>query len=136
MEIGPSVIPPAMIQADNFPFLGRNYTCGPDLSELNRVLRAGSMGVNPQMQAQLNPGCFTISGLNLNLDGGPATQPVLRPMQSPALNPQEVASSMMTAGSLAPETSYGGEISNAGVPGNRFMGMENCMELDGYWPSY
>ncbi|OWM73000.1 NAC domain-containing protein 92-like [Punica granatum] len=144
LEIGPSIVPPTMMPAnENFQFLGRNYPCGPDLSELNRVLRSGSIGMNPQMQAPFNPaagaaGCFTISGLNLNLGGATSGQPVLRPMQPPpGLNPQEVAnSSMMATTNLGPETSYGGDINNASVPSNRFMGMDHCMDLDGYWPSY
>lgn len=148
LEIGPSIMPSAMMQSENFHLLGRNYLCGPDLSDLNdMVLRSGSLGENyPQVQQHqlINPGSvgsFTISGLNLNIRGSIAAQPVHRSVEViPALNPQEVASSMVAANNqLGPETSYGGEDinSSASVPSNRYMGtMENCMELDGYWPPY
>ncbi|KAK4769981.1 hypothetical protein SAY87_030513 [Trapa incisa] len=147
LEIGPSVMPPgqAMIHTDNFQFLGRNYSPAPDLSGLSRMLRDGSMGMNPHMQLAhpLNPapnaGCFTISGLNLNLTNSSTAQPVLRPMQQPlqaALNPKEVASIVMTTSNLPPEAGYGGETNNEGIPNSRYMGMEHCMELEGYWPSY
>ncbi|KAJ6349535.1 hypothetical protein OIU77_007005 [Salix suchowensis] len=114
LEIGPSVIPSQMMQAaENFQLpIGRNYMMSnAELqAELARVFRAGgSAGINLPMQSPLNNtysvggggpgggGCFTISGLNLNL-GGAASQPMLRPNIPPAvMNQQDViTSSMMT----------------------------------------
>ncbi|KAI4316171.1 hypothetical protein L6164_024177 [Bauhinia variegata] len=161
LEIGPSMVPPPMMQlgdpvGGHFLY-GRNYmSSAAELAEVARVLRAGgSTSVNLPMQSQLNypvtGGCFTISGLNLNLGGGgAAAQPVLRPMPTPAppqAAPQahamsqlhDVSSNMMTASTLASAENlgYGTEMSNANnPPGNRYMGMDNCMDLDNYWPSY
>ncbi|KAK4795791.1 hypothetical protein SAY86_028117 [Trapa natans] len=147
LEIGPSVVPPGlpMIRAENFQFPGRNYTPGPDPIELSRMLIDGSMGMNPQIQlphqfnSASNGGCFTISGLNLNLTGGSTSQPVLGPMQVPhaVLMPEEVVSTMTTR-NLHHEAGYDGEANNAGVPSpsSRYMGMEHCVDLEGYWASY
>lgn len=150
LEIGPSVVPPPMMQlGDPVQFhSGRNFMNNAELAELTRVFRGGgSSSVNLQpMQPQLNyplgGGCFTISGLNLNL-GGAGTQQVLRPMpQAPpplAMNHQDhVTSSMMTSSSLAAETpGYGShEMNHANPPTNRYMGMDHCVDLDNYWPPY
>ncbi|KAL3587252.1 hypothetical protein D5086_014119 [Populus alba] len=158
LEIGPSVIPSQMMQAaENFqlPF-GRNYMMSnAELqAELSRVFRAGgSTGINLPMQAPpLNNtnysvggggpgggGCFTISGLNLNL-GGAASQPMLRPMPPPVMNQQDViTSSMMTSSNsfaLDQAADYGAEMNTANGHANRFMGMEQCMDLENYWPPY
>ena len=154
LEIGPSVIPSQMMQtAENFQLpIGRNYMMSnAELqAELARVLRAGgSTGINLPMQSPLNNtysvgggvpggvGCFTISGLNLNL-GGAASQPMLRPNTPPAvMNQQDVmTSSMMTGNSfvLDQAAAYGAE--NPNGHSNRFMGMEQCMDLESYWPPY
>ncbi|KAK4558843.1 hypothetical protein RGQ29_008201 [Quercus rubra] len=154
LEIGPSVVPQPMMQLGDpgqFPY-GKSYMSNAELAELTRVFRgssAGSPSVNlQQMQPQMNyplplgGGCFTISGLNLNLGGG-ATQQVLRPM-APAqptlgMHQQDVAnSSMMTSSSLAAETTvYGGDqMTHSNAPGNRYIGMDHCMDLDNYWPPY
>ncbi|KAI6681069.1 hypothetical protein NL676_034950 [Syzygium grande] len=147
LEIGSSVVPPAMMPPENFQFLGRNYMNGADLAEINRVLRSGAMGVNQPMPPQLNPagaagGCFTISGLNLNL-GGATSQPVLRPVMQPppgpAMSHQDmvVGSTMMSSNTALvgdQAGGYGGEMAHANMGGNRYMGMENCMEMENYWP--
>ncbi|XP_072060132.1 uncharacterized protein [Arachis hypogaea] len=144
---------------------GRNYMNTAELAEVARVLRVGTGSTStnlPGMQPQINypvaasPGIgFTISGLNLNLGGGggetvvATTQPVLRPMQptppSQTLGMvphhqvhHDVSSNMISTNSLGAENvGYVNEISNTnGGHGNRFMGMDHCMDLDNYWPSY
>lgn len=143
-----------MQAAENFQLpIGRNYMMSnAELqAELARVFRAGgSTGINLPMQSPLNNtyssvggggpggvGCFTISGLNLNL-GGAASQPMFRPNIPPAvMNQQDViTSSMMTGNSfvLDQAAAYGAE--NANGHANRFMGMEQCMDLENYWPPY
>ncbi|KAK7283018.1 hypothetical protein RIF29_12213 [Crotalaria pallida] len=116
------------------------------------------------MQSHLNypvtaagGGGFTISGLNLNLGGAAAaamTQPMFRPMQPPPISAQtmaqmhDVSSNMMmhaSATSLGAENvvvgGYGAaEMSNTTnnnphAAGNRFVGMDHCMDLDNYWPA-
>ncbi|KAK9279749.1 hypothetical protein L1049_013431 [Liquidambar formosana] len=139
-DIGPNVVPSPLMQVDTSQFpIGRNYMSNAELAELTRVLRGGSTSMNLPLQSQLNypvgGGCFTISGLNLNL-GGAATQSVLRPMPPPqAMNQQDMTSSMLTS-ALATETSYGADMNNANGTGNRFMNMEHCVDLDNYWPPY
>ncbi|KAF5456546.1 hypothetical protein F2P56_026016 [Juglans regia] len=164
LEIGhPSALPvPQMMQlgdpAGQFHY-GRNYVSSAELAELTRVFRGGgsTSHVNGQlqMQPQLNypplgaGGCFTISGLNLNLGGGAGTsQPVFRSMPpAPAPAPpslamnhhhqHDVSSSMMTGNPLAAETSgYGTEMNHGNPPSNRYMGMDHCLDLDNYWPPY
>lgn len=143
--MGASVIPPQMIQAENFQFpIGRGNA--DQLAELTRMFRGGassSVNNNFPIQSEMNyplAGGFTISGLNLNL-GGATTQPVLRPMPPPphpqAMNQQEVTCSMMTSTSYSADqslTSYAAEINQAG--GSRYMSLEHCMDLDSYWPPY
>ena len=156
MEINPNIMPsPMMHMGDPSHFLyGRNYMSNAELAEASRVFRGGgSTSVNLPMQphSQLNypvtaggggGGCFTISGLNLNLGGGAAaaTQPVLRPMPPPpaqTMTQQNVSSYMMTASSLVAENvGYGTDMGNANPSNNRYMGMDHCMDLDNYWPSY
>ncbi|CAK9312927.1 unnamed protein product [Citrullus colocynthis] len=154
LEIPPSLLPPPIMQlgdpAAQYSY-GRNYITSTELAELNRVLRASggsggsggsTHGINLSMQPQFNypttGGCFTISGLNLNL-GGAVSQPVLRPMAPPVATTtigQDIASSMM-ASSIAPETAYGAEINNnANGPSNRFMNMDHCMDLENYWHTW
>ncbi|XP_021670159.2 NAC domain-containing protein 92-like isoform X4 [Hevea brasiliensis] len=149
LEMGPSVIPSQMMQAaENYQFsVGRNYMNQAELAELTRAFRAGgSNSVNLPVQSQMNyplgvgGGCFTISGLNINLGGAP-TQPVYRPMQPPppppsVMNQQDITSSMMNSTPFAAEGGYGAETNNASGPSSRFMGVEHCMDLDNYWPSY
>lgn len=156
LEIPPSLLPPPIMQlgdpAAQYSY-GRNYITSTELAELNRVLRASggsggsggsTHGINLSMQPQFNypttGGCFTISGLNLNLGGAVSvSQPVLRPMPPPVATTtigQDIASSVM-ASSIAPETAYGAEINNnANVPSNRFMNMDHCMDLENYWHTW
>lgn len=160
LEIGPSVIASPMMQLGDptqFPY-GRNFMSNPaELAELSRVFRGGSSstsGANLSIPSHLNypvgGGYFTMSGLNLNLGGTP-TQPVFRPMPPPpgpsAMNQHDIITSsisMMTStggGSLGAETSYGTDLNNNvapnGPPSNRsYMNMEQCMDLDHYWPTY
>ncbi|KHN18216.1 Protein CUP-SHAPED COTYLEDON 2 [Glycine soja] len=158
LEIEPNILPPLMMQLGDpgAHFLyGRNYMNSAELAELARVLRGGgsTSSVNLPIQSHLSyptssstGGGFTISGLNLNLGGGGATattQPILRPMQpSPApvhtmAQVLDANSSMMTTSSLGAENvGYGAEMSNLNLHGNRYMGVDHCMDLDNYWPSY
>lgn len=153
LEIAPPFLPPPIMQlgdpAAQYGY-GRNYITGTELAELNRIYRAGggggggtTQGINLSMQPQFNyppaGGCFTISGLNLNLSGAPS-QPVLQSMPPPVatamtIGQQDIASSMM-ASTVAPETAYRAEINNnANGAGNRFMNMDHCMDLENYWPN-
>ncbi|XP_061339364.1 protein CUP-SHAPED COTYLEDON 1-like [Gastrolobium bilobum] len=157
LEIGPNIVPPPMMQlgdhAAHFLY-GRNYMSNAEVAEVARVLRGGgsTSNVNLPMLSHLNypasaaGGGFTISGLNLNLGGGgggATSQPILRPMQPLSHHAQtmahvhDVSSNMMTASSLGAENvGYVTEMSNANPHGNRYMGMDHCMDLDNYWPSY
>ncbi|KAK7377332.1 hypothetical protein VNO80_02755 [Phaseolus coccineus] len=108
---------------------------------------------NPPPPPPAEAGGFTISGLNLNLGGGTVsttattqTQPFLRPMMPPPqpLSAHTVAqlnhdfsSNMVTHTALAADNvGYGADIANGNSHGNRYMGMDHCMDLDNYWPSY
>ncbi|GMY17667.1 NAC domain-containing protein 92 isoform X2 [Fagus crenata] len=154
LEIGPSVVPPPMMQLGDpgqYPY-GKNYMSNAELAELTRVFRGGgSSSVNQPMQSQMNypvplgVGGFTISGLNLNLGGG--TQPILQRPVNPAPPPLgmhqqdgiSINSSMMSSSSqLAAENAgYGTEMNHANAHGpNRYMSMDHCMDLDNYWPPY
>ncbi|MED6196071.1 hypothetical protein PIB30_043845 [Stylosanthes scabra] len=145
---------------------GRNYMNTAELAEVARVLRGGTGSTStinpPPMQSQMNypitasGAGFTISGLNLNLGGGGAgtasgtTQPVLRQMQPTPPSQtmgmvshhhqvhHDVSSNMISTNSLGAENvGYVTEISNTnGGHGNRYLGMDHCMDLDNYWPSY
>ncbi|KAK7410344.1 hypothetical protein VNO78_01057 [Psophocarpus tetragonolobus] len=152
LEIGPNIMPPPTMQLGDptAHFLyGRNYMNSSELAELARVLRGGGSSSNvnlPTIQSQLSypttagGGGFTISGINLNLGGGGATattQPILRPMQPPMPQLLDVNSSVITTSSLGAENvDYGSEMSNMNSHGNRYMGVDHCMDLDNYWPSY
>ncbi|KAK1550387.1 hypothetical protein Q3G72_018275 [Acer saccharum] len=166
LEIGPSMVPSQMLQAapeayhqhhhhhHQFPINGRNYmpTAADhhQLAELTRMFRGGgggagasSTGVNlpiqPQMNYQLGGGGFTISGLNLNLGGGSAAAPpVMRPIPPPTqpMNQVQGVNNVTSNCFAGSETGYGAEVSNPNGGGNRYMSMENCMDLDNYWPSY
>ncbi|XP_020211566.2 NAC domain-containing protein 45 isoform X2 [Cajanus cajan] len=164
LEIGPNnFMAPQMMQlgdpAAHFLY-GRNHnhmSTTVELAELARVLRGGgaTSSVNVPMQPHLSyptlsaaaasaaGGGFTISGLNLNLGGAIATTQPILPLSPPPVHtmaqPLDVNSSMITSTSLGAENvaaGYGSEMSNINSHGNRFMGMEHCMDLDNYWPSY
>ncbi|CAJ1972301.1 unnamed protein product [Sphenostylis stenocarpa] len=98
-------------------------------------------------------GGFTISGLNLNLGGETVstatttpTQPLLRPMMPPPQPPSahtvaqvhhDFSSNMVTPSALAADNvGYGADMSSSNSHGNRYMGMDHCMDLDNYWTSY
>ncbi|CDP19211.1 unnamed protein product [Coffea canephora] len=125
LEIGPGALSSQMMQADAFQIpMGRNYMSHAEVQELSRVFRGGSSSMNLQIPAQMNyaavaggGGCFTISGLNLNLGGAASTQPILRaaPPVPSAMNQQDI---------------------NANAMSNRFVTMEHCPDLDNYWPTY
>ncbi|XP_050216993.1 NAC domain-containing protein 92 isoform X2 [Mercurialis annua] len=149
-----------MQPAENYQFpVGRNlnsYMAQAEVSELSRVFRAGGSSssggaVNLPFQSQMmnyHPlagasNCFTISGLNLNL-GGASPQPIFRPMHTspppppPLINQQDVTSSIMSHAQTFPAeaTVYGAELNQVNGSSSRFMGVEHCMDLDNYWPSY
>ncbi|XP_027121707.1 NAC domain-containing protein 92-like isoform X1 [Coffea arabica] len=146
LEIGPGALSSQMMQADAFQIpMGRNYMSHAEVQELSRVFRGGSSSMNLQIPAQMNyaavaggGGCFTISGLNLNLGGAASTQPILRaaPPVPSAMNQQDVTSSMITNGVMANDSGYGAAEINANAMSNRFVTMEHCPDLDNYWPTY
>ncbi|TKY58263.1 CCR4-NOT transcription complex subunit 7/8 [Spatholobus suberectus] len=165
LEVGPSIVPPPMMHLGDpsAHFLyGRNYMMSSaEVAEVTRVLRGGgstSVMNLPIMQHHLsNPvaggggGGFTISGLNLNLGGGTVAtttqpQPLLRPIMPPPPQPSpahtmaqlhDFCSNMVTPSALAADNvGYGADMSSANSHGNRYMGMDHCMDLDNYWPSY
>ncbi|XP_059275331.1 NAC domain-containing protein 92-like [Lycium ferocissimum] len=155
LEINPS----QMMQAEHNGFqlaMGRSggYMMNhPEIQEFNRVFRAGGsssssnmMNLQPILQSQMNynlagssgggggGNCFTISGLNLNLGGGATgSQPMPVP-QPQVMNQQDMSSSshvLMTND----QAGYGADM-NSGNAMNRFMAMENCADLENYWPTY
>ncbi|GMH10750.1 hypothetical protein Nepgr_012591 [Nepenthes gracilis] len=145
-----SILPSPTMHADPGYFLpmGRNYMSNVELAELSMSLRGGATSTNlpiihqPQMNYPTDGGCFTISGLNLNLGGAApaAPQPVLRPMTPPsqaasAIGQHDHVNSCM----LNMENGYGAGVSvgNGGsINTSRFVNMEHCAEFDSYWPSY
>ncbi|XP_042497723.1 NAC domain-containing protein 92 isoform X1 [Macadamia integrifolia] len=139
LEMGPSVIPQFM-PTDTYHFpIGRNYG-NPELAELARVLRVSNNGGSIPVQSHLNyPGCFTISGLNLNLGAGSTQQPVFRAMPPPPTMNQplatEASSSMLANGMLTThDTGFSQEMP---APGHgRYQNMDQCVDLESYWPSY
>ncbi|XP_065850536.1 NAC domain-containing protein 92 isoform X2 [Euphorbia lathyris] len=145
-----------MMQTDHhnyheFP-VGRNFMTQSEISELTRAFRAaaasasgGSTSPNFPLQSQLNypvqpGGCFTISGLNLNL--GATAQPMYRPIQVPPptqtmMNQQQDVSMSSSSFAAVEAAAYGGaEISNGNGSTTRFVGDEHCVDLDNYWPAY
>ncbi|KAK4490883.1 hypothetical protein RD792_001598 [Penstemon davidsonii] len=138
-----------------YHFPGNNYMTPAEIQDYNKMFRGSSSTNNFPITPQVNygmssgdggGGCFTISGLNLNLGGGAApSQPlIMRPAPPPSLpgmNQQvDVGSSMMNGGiGIVGDQGigYGGEINNGNLMNNRFVGMDqSCAELDHYWPSY
>lgn len=141
---GPPLIPIDPVQ---FPNMGsRNYMMGAmELPDLSRSLRAtSSTGAPIPIGSHLNyaiggsGGCFTMSGLNLNLGGGGVgtslapQQPIFRAPQ------QDMNAEMMAASTLGMENGYGVvDVNVTNAVGNRFAtNLENCMDFDGYWPNY
>ncbi|KAL2236831.1 NAC domain-containing protein 92 [Sesamum indicum] len=157
VEMPQNPMQPQMMQPDNFQFPARNYVTPAEIQEFNKVFRGvGSTSmINFPVPPQVNyspvgaggagGSCFTISGLNLNLGGGaiPA-QPFMRPAPpppAPGMNQQDVTSAMLSAGAAIASdhqaaAGYGGDMNNANTMSNRFIGMEQCADLDNYWPSY
>jgi len=160
------VPPPMMHLGDpsahlNFLYGSRNFMMSP-----SEVLRGGgstSVNVmnlpimhphlnNPAAAAAAEAGGFTISGLNLNLGGGTVstaattqTQPLLRPMMPPPPQPLSAHTvaqvnhdfSSNISALAADNVGYGADMANGNSHGNnRYMGMDHCMDLDNYWPSY
>ncbi|XP_031129867.1 NAC domain-containing protein 92 [Ipomoea triloba] len=164
LEIGPSMMSSQMIPPDHgFHFAmaappGRNpaaaaYITPAEMQEFNRVFRGGagatSAAINfpihqpHQMNYPMGPpgaagagtGCFTISGLNLNLGGSggsASSQAVLRPMPPPPTPP----TAMAQADVLTSCEAAGYVAGDMGNPANRYMGMDQCADLDNYWPTY
>ncbi|XP_057799166.1 NAC domain-containing protein 79-like [Salvia miltiorrhiza] len=130
-----------IMQPDNFHFPGRNYMTPAEIQEYNKVFTgaaaaaASTSMINFPVPPQVNygggagAGCFTISGLNLNLGGG------MRAAQG--MNQQDVtaAAAMLNGGAAAmggeQAAGYGGDMNNRFV-----VGMDQCGDLDNYWPSY
>ncbi|XP_051151396.1 NAC domain-containing protein 20-like isoform X2 [Andrographis paniculata] len=158
----PIPIPPQMqqqLQPDHtFQIPGRPYMTPAEFQEFNKVFRAAGTAAmlnlpipqqanyGPAMAAGLGPGagCFTISGLNLNLGGSAAhSQQVMRPVvpPGPGMSQQDMAAAatMVNDGAAMvgehhQSGSYGGEMSNGSSMNNRFMGIDQCGDLDNYWP--
>lgn len=142
------------IQPDNFQFpAGRGYMTPAEIQEFNKVFSGGAAStsmINLPIPPQINyvgggggGGCFTISGLNLNLGGGAApAQPLMRaapPPPPPGMNQQDVTSAMLNGGvaiGADHAAGYGGDMNSANTMNNRFMGIDQCADLDHYWPSY
>ncbi|KAK7293716.1 hypothetical protein RJT34_16589 [Clitoria ternatea] len=146
--------------ASHFLYGARNYMMSSaELAEVTtRVLRGGggsSSSTNLPMLSHFNNNTpllasagFTISGLNLNLGGGgtvvpnSTTQPILRPVMPP-LHPSNSANTMAQVHDFSSNmvinaaennnAGYSADMSNAN---NRYMGMDHCVDLDNYWPSY
>lgn len=139
--------------------MGRTYMSNEELTEFSRVYRSASTSMNNMpLQTQLNyppgvvvgsggsvAGCFTISGLNLNLGGSTNSTQGMRAAQPPpqVMNQQDMTSSMLiTSGATGNEVAYGGDHMNHNSNGmnnnnNRFMPMEQqCHDLGSYWPPY
>ncbi|KAL9265131.1 CUP-SHAPED COTYLEDON 2-like protein [Drosera capensis] len=147
LDASSSTIPsPSMMQIDQiqFPF-GRSsmMTTAHQLATLglSRTLRGNSSLLVTQSH-QLNcptlgttsAGCFTFSGLNLNLGGTITTgvQQGLSPPLQNAIGAQDVRPSSMLS---AMESGYGSaDLNNVNGGNNRFM--EQCAEFESYWPSY
>lgn len=147
LEIGPSALSSQMMQADAFQIpMGRSYMSHAEMQELSRAFRGGSSSMNLPIPSQMNyaavgggGGCFTISGLNLNLGGAASTQPILRPATPvpPALNQQDVTSSILANNVIQNDSGYGAaEINNANAMSSRFVAMDHCADLENYWPTY
>ncbi|KAG6389616.1 hypothetical protein SASPL_151088 [Salvia splendens] len=118
------------IQPDNFHFPARNYADIHD--QFNRAIAAGAASasmINFPIPSQVNygpaAGAFTISGLNLNLGAG---MRAAAPPPQLGMTQQDVSAAIMSGEQAAV---YGGDMNN-----NRFEGMEQCGDLDNYWPSY
>ncbi|BAT82214.1 hypothetical protein VIGAN_03219000 [Vigna angularis var. angularis] len=123
VEVSPSVVPPPMMHLGdpsahfNFLYGSRNY--------------------------MMNPSEFRAT---VSMAATAHTQPLLRPMMAPpqplsahtvAQMNHDFSSNMVTPAALAAHSvDYGADMTNANSHGNRFMGMDHCMDLDSYWPSY
>ncbi|KAH6760798.1 NAC domain containing protein 38 [Perilla frutescens var. hirtella] len=121
---------------NNFHFPGRNYMTPAEIQEFNKVFTASTSMINFPIPPQVNygaaaaaagGGCFTISGLNLNLGGS------MRAAPPPGMSQQDV---MLNGGGVAingadQTAGYGGDMNS-----NRFLPMDQCADLDTYWPSY
>lgn len=143
-ETGHSSLLPPMMHMDHFS--GRNYINNADLAEISRVLR-GPQNMNIPMQTQPSyPGCFTISGLNLNL-GAPTTQQGFRPvppqnhqmMNAHSMSTTDGSSSVLTnSGHVVGGNSAGFSMDMNTTMGNnhRFQNMDPyAVDLENYWPS-
>lgn len=162
LEVGPSIMPQPTMQLGDptTHFLyGRNYMSNAELAEVTRVLRGNiPTNINLPMHSHLNfpvsspiggvgGGGFTISGLNLNL-GGSTTQPYFRPLQPTQPSSTHTMAQMHDFNSnmihgangttLAAENNVGygaDQVNNANPHGNRYMGIDHCVDLDNYWPN-
>lgn len=158
-EIGPNNInlismpPPPMMQYlhEDFPSAPRNFLYGRNQHNNNYI---NCSTTAPMMQySQLNyPASsatvgegFRISGLNLNLGSGggggatTTTQTTLRPMQhSPHFAHATMNSYVDADQNIINNIGVLETMSNSNNDsnGNRYMGMENCINgLDTYWPN-
>ncbi|KAG8375301.1 hypothetical protein BUALT_Bualt10G0086100 [Buddleja alternifolia] len=142
---------------NNFQFPGRNYMTPAEFQEFNKVFRVGASSTSnminmPIPQHQVNygggapggggsSGCFTISGLNLNIGAGASAAPghqLMRPPpqpQPPGMNEQDVMNGGVAIVGDHQGGGYGGDMNNANTM-NRFMAMDQCGDLDNYWPTY
>lgn len=143
---------------------GRNaaaaYITPAEMQEFNRVFRGGggatSSAINfpihqpHQMNYPMGPagggagaggtGCFTISGLNLNLGGSgggsASSQPILRPMPPPPTPPTAMTQQDVLTNCAITSEAAGYVAADMSNPANRFMAMDQCADLDNYWPTY
>ncbi|KAL1221281.1 Protein CUP-SHAPED COTYLEDON 1 [Cardamine amara subsp. amara] len=108
-------LPPHLLQSH--PSLNINQSLMANavhLAELSRVFRASTSSTMDSAQQLMSYSHMPVSGLNLNL-GGALVQP------PPAVSLEDV---------IAVSASYNGENGFGNVE------MSQCMDLDGYWPSY
>lgn len=147
LEMAANPLQQQMLQQPDhtYQFPGRNYMTPAEIQVFRGAGASGivNLPIPPQANYGGNPigggagGCFTISGLNLNLGGG-ATH-MMRPPPPAGMNQQDMAASMVNemGGEHPQGGSYGGDMNNASTMGNnRFMSMDQCADLDSFWPTY
>ncbi|KAL7159658.1 hypothetical protein ABFS83_01G042900 [Erythranthe nasuta] len=127
--------PPPPPDNNNFHFPSRNYYNNiitpphhNHIQDFNKVFNAASTSTAVNYAAVGGGGCFTISGLNLNLGGGGAAA-----AQPPLMNQQ------INVGSCVHEGGGGYDhhlIDGGNAPNNNNRFMDQCGDLDNYWPSF
>ncbi|KAL7122447.1 hypothetical protein ACP275_01G046800 [Erythranthe tilingii] len=133
--------PPPPPDNNNFHFPPRNYynntITPPDhnhIQDFNKVFNGGgaaSTSTAVNYAAGGGGGCFTISGLNLNLGGGGGG--------GGAAAAQTLMNQQINVGSYVHEGGGGYDhrlIDGGNAPNNNNRFMDQCGDLDNYWPSF